>query len=239
MASFSMEWLGDEVTYRLSREDGLIENLGAFFFLTAAGLFLASYFQSSGPGKGMVTLRSKKNISYLLLAILFFVGFGEEISWGQRIIGWETPQFMQEINRQRETTLHNINIFNSDFFYKGNSRTVERPFLSIMLDVQTWFFLFWFSYCLILPIANKYSLATRRHISRFGLPVPPLWIGFLLLTNFLIFISPLVFYYLIDSRPSRMFHAFSEIRESNEAFVFAVLALHELKKQLSKKREGL
>jgi hypothetical protein len=33
---------------------------------------------------------------------------GEEISWGQRIFGWETPEALEEINRQGETTLHNI-----------------------------------------------------------------------------------------------------------------------------------
>jgi len=222
----------------LRREDGLIENLGAFFFLTASVLFFASYFQSSGPGKDSHP-SIKKNISYLLLAILFFVGFGEEISWGQRIIGWETPQILKKINKQRETTFHNIYIFNSKFLYKGNSRKDKIPFLSVMLDVQTWFFLFWFFYCVALPLINRYSLRFRRYFSNKGVPLPPLWIGFLLLTNFLIFLSPLIFYSLIDSKPSRTFHAFAEIRESNSAFIFAVLSFHELKKQLSKKREGL
>jgi len=33
---------------------------------------------------------------------------GEEISWGQRIFGWSTPESLRAINRQGETTLHNI-----------------------------------------------------------------------------------------------------------------------------------
>lgn len=33
-----------------------------------------------------------------------------------------------------------------------------------------------------------------------------------------------------------MYHSFTEIRESNDAFIFAVLSLHELKKQLAKGR---
>jgi uncharacterized membrane protein YfcA len=106
MASFLIVLLGGENISRLDREDGPIESLGAFFLLTASVLFFTSYFQSSGPDKDATSLRSKKN-SYLILALLFFVGFGEEISWGQRIIGWETPKYLQEINRQKETTLHN------------------------------------------------------------------------------------------------------------------------------------
>ena len=50
-----------------------------------------------------------------LTAILFLIfGFGmilvagEEISWGQRIFGWGTPESITEINNQRETNLHNV-----------------------------------------------------------------------------------------------------------------------------------
>jgi hypothetical protein len=235
MASFSLVLLGEENISRLDREDGPIETLGACFFLTASVLFFASYFQSSGPDRGATSIRSKKNISYLVLALLFFIGFGEEISWGQRIIGWETPKYLQEINRQQETTLHNIRVFNSKVFFWGGNHKEERPFLSVILDVQTWFFLFWFTYCLVLPLINHYSRRFREYFSGKGVPLPPVWIGFLLLTNFLIFVSPYMVSYLIKARVPPMYHPFTEIRESNEAFIFAVLSLHELKKQLSKK----
>jgi hypothetical protein len=32
----------------------------------------------------------------------------EEISWGQRIFGWNTPDALSAINYQNETTIHNI-----------------------------------------------------------------------------------------------------------------------------------
>jgi hypothetical protein len=38
---------------------------------------------------------------------LFFL-IGEELSWGQRIFGWETPESYASINKQKETNLHNI-----------------------------------------------------------------------------------------------------------------------------------
>lgn len=48
--------------------------------------------------------------------ILIFVA-GEEISWGQRIFKWSTPEVLREINYQGEITLHNI-----DAFYEINKR---------------------------------------------------------------------------------------------------------------------
>lgn len=42
----------------------------------------------------------------LVMGVVFIVG--EEISWGQRLFGWGTPEPLQEVNRQGETNLHNI-----------------------------------------------------------------------------------------------------------------------------------
>lgn len=43
-----------------------------------------------------------------LYSAAFLFGSGEEISWGQRIIGWETTGYFAEHNVQNETTLHNL-----------------------------------------------------------------------------------------------------------------------------------
>jgi hypothetical protein len=40
------------------------------------------------------------------LACIYFAG--EEISWGQHFIGWQSPDLFQAINRQQETNIHNI-----------------------------------------------------------------------------------------------------------------------------------
>jgi len=45
---------------------------------------------------------------YGLVTLAAWFLTGEEISWGQRIFGWETPETLEELNRQGETTLHNI-----------------------------------------------------------------------------------------------------------------------------------
>ncbi len=41
------------------------------------------------------------------LGALYFGG--EEISWGQNFLHWQTPDVWQSINKQQETNLHNIN----------------------------------------------------------------------------------------------------------------------------------
>ena len=45
---------------------------------------------------------------WLILAIVGSIYFcGEEASWGQHWLGWETPQAMSNLNDQDETNLHN------------------------------------------------------------------------------------------------------------------------------------
>lgn len=43
------------------------------------------------------------------MGALFFWAAGEEISWGQHILGTVTPDWLAKINGQQETNLHNIN----------------------------------------------------------------------------------------------------------------------------------
>lgn len=45
---------------------------------------------------------------YLLFAAMMIFAAGEEISWGQRVVGFETPAELLDINKQEEFTLHNI-----------------------------------------------------------------------------------------------------------------------------------
>lgn len=219
-AVYSLVFLGEEAANLLRREDGPIESLGAIYFLIASILYFASFVQSSGLDLDKKSPQIKKNYFYIFFSVLFFVGFGEEISWGQRLMDLEAPQIFQEINKHKETNLHNLKIFG-----KG------------MLRPDIWFFIFWFSYCLILPAMNKYSLESRNYMVRIGFPVPPLWIGYLLLVNITIYCIPQLF--PSDWPQTQKYKAFLEIMESNAAFIFSVLAFHELKKQLLIKKAKL
>lgn len=45
---------------------------------------------------------------FSILALACFYVCGEEISWGQRLLSLDVPQFFQQYNLQRETNLHNF-----------------------------------------------------------------------------------------------------------------------------------
>jgi len=44
----------------------------------------------------------------LLVTLACIYIAGEEISWGQQLVGWGTPEWVKEINDQHETNLHNM-----------------------------------------------------------------------------------------------------------------------------------
>ena len=53
----------------------------------------------------------------LLIALGTFFVAGEEIAWGQQIFGWSTPEALEAVNVQKETTLHNIGSAHPIFVY--------------------------------------------------------------------------------------------------------------------------
>ena len=80
-------------------DDTLFENGTAFlFFLTALLLFAISAVGRDVPSRWF----------YILSTLAFVFAAGEEISWGQRIFGLVTPDFLRAINSQRELNIHNI-----------------------------------------------------------------------------------------------------------------------------------
>lgn len=82
---------------RLTREDGVVEYGTAVSYLVGALVL------------GVIAARrDRRNVWLWGLAVLFFVVAGEEVSWGQRFLGVETPGGLAERNVQGETNLHNI-----------------------------------------------------------------------------------------------------------------------------------
>lgn len=89
----------------LVKEDGIIENITAIILLLSSIFLLVR----------LIKIRRSKNTKWIifnisLIAFLFF-GFGEEISWGQRIFSIESNEFFSENNLQGETNLHNLQLF--------------------------------------------------------------------------------------------------------------------------------
>ncbi len=92
----------DAFRYQFVAEDGLIESV------TALSLFAVMLIS----GRRLIHLRKHRAALFLgmtgFLALAGLFGAGEEISWGQRIFGWQTPEYFLENNKQEETGLHNL-----------------------------------------------------------------------------------------------------------------------------------
>ena len=190
----------------MTKEDALIENLGAMFYLLASIFFIYIYVKSIGFGNNWWKLKTNRNIFFLLLGIAFFGAFAEEISWGQRIFNWGTPEIISETNYQHETNIHNLNFF----MYSGFS--FERIFN-----------FFWITYCFIIPFLNKYLTSARRFFKTMSLPIVPIWIGMLLLTNYIL-IHIIQHYHFYETREILL--GGLEIKETNFAFTFCILAAY-------------
>lgn len=91
-----------QTTYAV--EDGFIE------WCTVLALLCGAFVCA----KRIVALRSVRNPRFLtivlLLTLFCIFGAGEEIAWGQRIIGLETPEYFAQRNTQEEIGFHNMKI---------------------------------------------------------------------------------------------------------------------------------
>lgn len=106
----------------LTREDSLLEWLQVVCFLAAAvfGAALAARLwreRARWPA-----------LAYVAFAAACVFIAGEEIAWGQRIFGIETPEALERVNEQGEVTLHNVEgvlvFFNAGMLLVGLAGTV-------------------------------------------------------------------------------------------------------------------
>jgi hypothetical protein len=81
-------------------EDRLVENATAVALFIAGGVFVA-----------VAGRRRRAGMSWSMpagLAVLLVIGAFEEISWGQRIFGVQSPELFQRYSDQREINLHGV-----------------------------------------------------------------------------------------------------------------------------------
>jgi hypothetical protein len=125
---------------KVSVEDGPMEQFTAYSF------FLASVIAFWVVWKRGFTLRS----SFLvLMGAFFFVAAGEEISWGQRIFEWDSPEVMLKYNVQGETNIHNMFGYLADHLFIAGA----------------------FVFGGLLPLVCARWPALLRLLSRLGVPV--------------------------------------------------------------------
>ena len=115
MYMIALAFFDPEGYYALIREDGPVEYASAVFWIAAALLLFLSMLLNRKRRSSF----SLRVLPHFLLAIFFIVCAGEEISWGQRILDLQTPDFLKAVNVQNEITLHNIasiSVFSNAFF---------------------------------------------------------------------------------------------------------------------------
>ena len=144
----------------LTAEDDVVEYLTALGYLVAAVVFAVLAWRSSG----------RQRLWFVLLAVGFFLIAGEEVSWGQRLFGFGTPDELKRNNVQEELTLHNI---------EGVQNNVR------LLGVLIFSGLF-----LVLPFLVDRPGRVSRLVERFRIPVPPLWCAPIVLVGLAFMIIP-------------------------------------------------
>jgi len=187
----------------LTVEDGPIETVGALAFLGAA-VVACSTATSARPGS-----RRRRWLAVMALGLIFC--FGEELSWGQRIFGWQLPAVLHGANVQNETNLHNL------WFLQGRTREGSNaPGLLAHLTLGRCFAAGCLVWGCLLPLWTRWRLPGSTALATGGPPLPPLAVGSLLAVNALTFRIALA----VTSEPA-LVHPLNECKETT----YAVLLL--------------
>ncbi len=97
---------------------------------------------------------------FALLALACSYVFLEEISWGQRIFGFETPEFLKSRNLQGEANVHNL--------FTGPHKTLLKDLISIVVSLAL------VGYGLLYPLLQKIGWRVALWFDRVGVAAPPL-----------------------------------------------------------------
>ena len=137
---------------------------------------------------------------------------GEEISWGQRILGFATPESMADVNRQGEFNIHNL----PGLHHYDEGKELKSG-LAALFTAKKMFVVAFVSYLFLLPLLYRMDWV-KSLVDRFYIPVPLIQLGVLFLFNSLIF-RLFKAYYGYD----KIGRSLSEVEEFNLALVLLFL----------------
>jgi len=168
LVSYSVYLFNEKTVIYLTSEDNLYEGGTAFFLLLSSILFF---------------IASKKNIFMILLGLVFFFGAGEEISWGQRIIGFEPPEKIKEENVQSEFNIHNLPTFNGTK-YKG--KHIGKKGWERLTEMKFLYRVFILCFGFILPLVTYHLAFIKKLIKKLKIPVPPVSMGLFFIVSWIV-----------------------------------------------------
>lgn len=140
----------------LLAEDGPFESLGAVCCLLAGLTFLYAYF-GRPQANNFGFFSTRRNLFYLLASGLLLLMFLEEISWGQRLLGLRTPDWLAKHNRVDELNLHNLTLFQPD----RSVNYLQVGWLAVTLG-----------YLGLFPLLVTFIAPLRSVVRQLALPVP-------------------------------------------------------------------
>lgn len=153
----ALAWSGpdDKQLWRLLGEDGIVEWMQFLSFTVIAGLLaFVTVERARQPGSGRLEILALGGLT-LLVALAAI----EEISWFQRVLQVQSPDFFVQNNRQAETNLHNLAV--------GSGSLHKNVILKLIVITGL-------IHNLILPLLAHKRPAVRDFVERFGLYLPPL-----------------------------------------------------------------
>ena len=207
--AYSSLAMGSRLLDLLIPEDHYFELVGAFSFLVTSLLFFYG-FRVARKTLDKTWVSLMKQLVYLGLALLFFFGAGEEISWGQRILGFQTPETLSQVNRQEEFNLHNLSAWEASEF----------------LDPDRLFDIFWFLFAVVTPAVALFLPSFKSFAGKF-IPIVFWGIGVLFLYNYLwAKLAKVLFSASYAFEGISFAQAVQEVKESNYAIIFVLVGLY-------------
>ena len=154
LAAFAFFFFASSFLDIYLEEDGIVEWLTVVGLL--AGFFVCLY--------RFINLQKTKNWWFLtatfVLGILLFIAAGEEISWGQRILGIKSSEYFLKHNAQGETNIHNLVV--------NGVKINKLVFSTILIAVLG-------IYLVIIPLLYKVNGSVRKFMDNSGVPIARLY----------------------------------------------------------------
>ena len=138
--------------YRELLLEGFVEYFAAILFGISALLMLIVAFANPDIWKRSL---------FVICGIILIVIAGEELSWGQQIFGFSTPDWLSNVNAQSETNFHN---------------------LTVLIEPMAWITEI-LAYYVVMVIFAAFYL-NKNELFGIRLPSIPLALGLLLITSY-------------------------------------------------------
>lgn len=196
---------GQDWAASLYPEDHYFENVGAISFLAASVISLFVYMRAVNK-RSVTTIHWVKLLVYGLLAMLYFFGAGEELSWGQRMF---LPPGLGQASIEEELKIQNLAMVENNTFLTGDF-------------IYT---VFWMGFAVAIPFLSLIWKRFKLFAETFA-PIVHWGIGVLFLLNHLFAqLGNRIFLAAYDYQTMLFPQALQEVKESNYQLLFVLLSL--------------